>query len=176
MATSHRPGCPVPTEDLRYLRMSYRGFDGEAHQGEMVVHEDHAAEVTRVFRRLYDAGWPIEQMRLVDEYDGDDDLSMAANNTSAYNCRRATGEQHWSDHAFGAAIDLNPLQNPYVSASVILPPSGAAFAGIEREDRVASPVGVIRAGDVVVEAFAEIGWEWGGDWISLKDYQHFSAR
>ena len=92
MRTSHRPGCPVPLRDLRYLRMTYRDFDGRARTGEMVVHRRHARGVTRAFGRLYDAGWPIARMRLVDDYGGDDDRSMAANNTSGFNCRRVAGQ------------------------------------------------------------------------------------
>jgi hypothetical protein len=172
---THRAGCPVPLKDLRYLRISYVGFDGRSHTGEMVVHEDYAEAVTGVFEKLYDAGWPIRRMRLVDDYQGDDDRSMAANNTSGYNCRRVAGGDTWSDHAYGAAIDLNPVQNPYVTGSSVAPPAGARFAAIDRFGQAAVRAGVIRAGDVVVRAFARIGWEWGGEWSTSKDYQHFSA-
>ena len=113
----------------------------------------------------------IEQVRLVDEFGGDDDRSMAANNSSAFNCRKATGSDRWSEHAFGGAVDINPVQNPYVTGSgAVLPPNGAAHT---RRDR-ATP-GLITAGDPVVKAFAAIGWRWGGDWSEGKDYQHFSA-
>ena len=176
MRWSHRPGCPVGLSDLRYLRMTYRGFDGKPHTGEMVVHEDLARSVTRAFRALYDAGWPIQRMRLVDDYRGDDDRSMAANNTSGFNCRRVAGQEHWSAHAHGAAIDLNPVQNPYVTETSVQPPAGRHFAAIDRSRQGAAPAGAIRAGDVVVRAFARIGWEWGGEWSSSKDYQHFAAR
>ncbi len=176
MRWSHRPGCPVGLSDLRYLRMTYRGFDGKPHTGEMVVHEDLARSVTRAFRTLYDAGWPIQRMRLVDDYRGDDDRSMAANNTSGFNCRRVGGQQHWSAHAHGAAIDLNPVQNPYITQASVQPPAGRQFAAVDRSRQGAAPVGAIRAGDVVVRAFARIGWAWGGEWSSSKDYQHFAAR
>ncbi len=175
MRWSHRPGCPVGPRDLRYLRMTYRGFDGKAHTGEMVVHEDLARSVTKAFRALYDAGWPIQRMRLVDDFRGDDDRSMAANNTSGFNCRRV-GQEHWSAHAHGAAIDLNPVQNPYVIEGSVQPPAGRHFAAVDRSRQGDAPAGAIRAGDVVVRAFARIGWEWGGDWSSSKDYQHFAAR
>jgi hypothetical protein len=131
--------------------------------------------VLGVFDRLYDAGWPIRRMRLVDDYQGDDDRSMAADNTSGYNCRRVAGTTAWSDHAYGAAIDINPLQNPYVTASSTSPPAGWRFVAIDRSARAPRHLGVIRTGDVVVRAFARIGWEWGGDWSASKDYQHFSA-
>jgi poly-gamma-glutamate synthesis protein (capsule biosynthesis protein) len=175
MRASHHAGCPVPLTDLRYLRLAYVGFDDAVHTGEMVVHADHAEDVVEVFGRLYDARWPIFRMRLVDEYAGDDDRSMAANNTSAYNCRRVAGQPTWSDHAFGAAVDVNPLQNPYVTGASVAPPAGRRFARIDRSADARVPMGAIRADDVVVRAFASVGWQWGGDWSSSKDYQHFSA-
>jgi poly-gamma-glutamate synthesis protein (capsule biosynthesis protein) len=175
MRSSHRPGCPVPLAELRLLRVKYVGFDGAPRTGELVVHQDHAEAVTGVFAELYDARWRVARMRLVDAYRGDDDRSMAANNTSAFNCRRVAGSPDWSEHASGAAIDVNPVQNPYVTDGLVAPPSGQRFAGIDRTRGVAAPRGVIRRGDVVVRAFARIGWEWGGNWSTAKDYQHFSA-
>jgi hypothetical protein len=171
---SHRPGCPVPLRDLRHLRMAYRDLDGRARTGEMVVHERWARGVTRAFGRLYDAGWPIARMRLVDDYGGDDGRSMAANNTSGYNCRPVAGQTEWSQHAYGAAIDLNPLQNPYVRPAAVEPPAGRRFAGVDRTTTAPAAPGVIKADDVVVTAFARLGWEWGGDWTS-PDYQHVAA-
>ncbi len=132
MRFSHRARCPLAWTDLRYLRMSYVGFDDRVHLGEMVVHKDYADGVTQVFERLYDAKWPIRQMRLVDDYRGDDNRSMAANNTSAYNCRRVAATGDWSNHAFGAAIDINPIQNPYIDGEMLVPPAGRRFADIDR--------------------------------------------
>lgn len=175
MSTSHRPGCPVPLRDLRHLRMTYRDFDGRARTGEMVVHRRYARGVTRAFGRLYDAGFPIRRMRLVDDYGGDDDRSMAANNTSGFNCRPVAGRTTWSQHAYGAAIDLNPVQNPYVRPGSVDPPSGRGFARIDRGGTAPVERGVVRAGDVVVTAFARLGWEWGGDWRASKDFQHVAA-
>jgi hypothetical protein len=174
MGPSYRPGCPVPLADLRYLRMSYVGFDGGAHTGEMVVRKDVTDDVMRVFRDLYAARWPIDRMRLVDEYGGDDDRSMAANNTSGFNCRRVAGRANWSEHAYGAAIDVNPVQNPYLTEGAVHPPAGR-FLRIDRSAGARVPLGAIRADDVVVRAFARIGWTWGGVWAGPKDYQHFSA-
>ncbi|QBR93898.1 CapA family protein [Nocardioides euryhalodurans] len=174
MRSSHRPGCPVGLSDLRHLRLPYVGFDGRERLGEMVVAAEHAADVVRVFDRLHRARWPIRRMRLVDAYGGDDDRSMAADNTSAYNCRRVAGTDRWSDHAFGAAIDLNPVRNPYVTGDGVAPPRGRAFADVDRSARARVPRGVIHADDVVVRAFEEVGWEWGGTWAD-PDYQHFSA-
>jgi poly-gamma-glutamate synthesis protein (capsule biosynthesis protein) len=175
MRFSHRSGCPVPLARLRHLTVSHVRFDGTTGTGELVVHEDHAEALVSVFRTLYDAGWPIRRMRLVDAYRGDDALSMAADNTSAYNCRRVAGTDRWSDHASGLAIDLNPVENPYVTGSSFVPEEGARFVRLDRSAGADVPRGVIRDGDVVVRAFARIGWAWGGHWSSAKDYQHFSA-
>ncbi|MGI9606423.1 MAG: M15 family metallopeptidase [Acidimicrobiales bacterium] len=171
MAASWREGCPVGLADLRLVEVDHWNFAGTISRGELVVHADHAHGIASVFALLYDVGFAIERMELVDEYDADDDLSMAANNTSAFNCREVAWKPGvWSNHAFGTAIDVNPLVNPYVSGSTVLPPEGAAFA-----DRSTSFTGGIFPGDDVVAAFASIGWGWGGDWSGAKDWQHFSA-
>jgi hypothetical protein len=169
MTSSWRPGCPVPLWRLRYLRVSFWGFDGKASLGELVVRKSQAWPVVRAFRKLFRARFPIRRMRLVDEYGADDDASMAANNTSGFNCRRVTGGSSWSEHAYGRAIDINPIQNPYVRGGTVLPPAGRRYLNRKRWAK-----GMIHGGDVVVRAFAAIGWEWGGHWRSLKDYQHFS--
>ena len=174
MSYSHRDDCPVDLKDLRYLQMSFVRFDGKTGRGEMVVHEDQARAVVSVFKRLYDEKWPIRRMQLVDTYRGDDDLSMAADNTSAYNCRRVGGEDQWSEHAYGRAIDINPVENPYVQGSDVVPPRGARFAKVDRSVDADAPKGVIVAGDVVVSEFTRIGWGWGAEWTSSTDYQHFS--
>ncbi len=172
---SWKEGCPVALADLRYLRLSFIDFSGAVQQGELVVAADVADAIVGVFRSLFEAGFPIERMQLVDDFAADDDLSMAANNTSAFNCRAVTGGTGYSQHSYGNAIDISPIQNPYVrvrdSGTLILPPEGAAFT-----DRTDVRPGMIVAGDVVTAAFASIGWVWGGDWTSLKDYQHFSAN
>jgi hypothetical protein len=171
MHASWRPGCPVGLESLRLLRLRYRGFDGRVHVGEMVVHADVAADVVGVFGALFDAGFPIARMVLVDEYGGDDDRSTKANNTSAFNCRAVTGGGRWSQHAYGRAIDVNPVQNPYVYADGhVLDPAAAPYV-----DRGADRPGMIHEGDAVVAAFGAIGWGWGGRYSSIRDYQHFSA-
>jgi poly-gamma-glutamate synthesis protein (capsule biosynthesis protein) len=113
-------------------------------------------------------------MRLVDAYGGDDNRSMAADNTSGFNCRRVKGSAEWSAHAFGAAIDVNPVQNPYLTPSSVFPPDSRRFAALDRSAEALVPDGTIRSDDVVVRAFAAIGWEWGGSW-AVPDYQHFSA-
>ena len=122
------------------------------------------------FRLLFDEKFPIEKMRLVDEYEADDDRSMADNNTSAFNCRAITGGSSWSAHSYGTAIDLNPVQNPYLRNSTVLPPAGAAF-----RDRTDVRPGMAVEGSAPVRAFDALDWGWGGRWSSPKDYQHFSA-
>ncbi len=168
---SWRPGCPVGFDELRLLRVSHWGFDGGVHRGRLVVHRAHAQGMLRTMRRLYRLRFPIRQMRLVDAYGADDRRSMAADNTSAFNCRTVAGTTRWSEHAYGRAIDLNPIENPYVTDSgYVSPPAGGSFA---RRDRHAE--GMVHRGGPVVAAFAAIGWEWGGNWPWPKDYQHFSA-
>jgi poly-gamma-glutamate synthesis protein (capsule biosynthesis protein) len=175
MTGSHHAGCPVPLDRLRYVNVRYLGLDGRAHLGELVVHQRYARDISEVFGTLYRARFPIERMQLVDDYGGDDDVSMAADNTSAYNCRTVAGTDRWSNHAFGAAIDINPVLNPYVQGEAVDPPAGARFAHLDRSAGARVDRGVITDGDVVVRAFAGIGWEWGGHWRSSKDYQHFAA-
>jgi hypothetical protein len=174
-ASSHGPGCPTEWRDLRLLRLTHVGFDGADHRGALVVGAPYAGPVVQVFRRLYDARWPIRRMRTVDAYGGSDTRSMAANNTSGYNCRRVQGSASWSAHAHGAAIDLNPRQNPYLVGESVQPRDGRPFARIDRTPEAGVPPGAIRADDVVVRAFADIGWRWGGTWRD-PDFQHFTAR
>jgi D-alanyl-D-alanine carboxypeptidase len=170
MRWSWRPGCPVPLADLRLVRADHWGFDGRVHRGELVVHQQAAADVLWVLARLYRERFPIQRMRLVDAYRGSDDRSMAANNTSGFNCRRVAGSASWSEHAYGRAIDLNPLRNPYVAGGHVSPPAGRPYA-----DRSPHAPGMVHAGDAVVRSFAAVGWRWGGSWRSAKDYQHFSS-
>jgi hypothetical protein len=169
---SWRPGCPVPIRELRLVRVAYWGFDRERHLGRMVVHARWARAIVRVFGRLYDAGFPIRRMRLVDHYGANDRRSMADDNTSAFNCRWRAGVCCvWSQHAYGRAIDLNPVENPFLWFGGVSPPAGAEFV-----DRTQRRKGMIHHGDVVWSAFRSQGWEWGGDWSGEKDYQHFSSN
>jgi D-alanyl-D-alanine carboxypeptidase len=168
---SWHPGCPIGFADLRLLTVSHWGFDGRSHHGRLVVHRDHAQGMLRAMRRLYRLRFPIRRMQLVDAYGADDRRSMAADNTSAFNCRTVAGTTRWSEHAYGRAIDVNPVENPYVTGSgYVSPPAGAPFAQRSRRTK-----GLIHRRGPVVEAFAAVGWEWGGDWAWPKDYQHFSA-
>jgi hypothetical protein len=169
---SWHPGCPVGFGELRLLTVSHWGFDSRVHRGRLVVNHDSAAAMMRVMRRLFELRYPIRQMRLVDAYGADDHRSMDADNTSAFNCRFVAGSSGvWSEHAYGRAIDVNPIENPYVTDSgYVSPPAGAPFA-----DRSGRAQGLIHRGGPVVQAFGAIGWEWGGNWPWPKDYQHFSA-
>jgi len=166
---SYRAGCPVGPSQLRLLRLSYWGFDGSAHAGSLVVRDRVARDVVAVFRRLYAARFPIRRLRKVDAYRGSDDASMAADNTSAFNCRFVPGTRRWSQHAYGEAIDVNPVENPYLQGARVRPPAGRRFL-----DRSRARPGMAVAGGALVRAFAAVGWQWGGRWAT-PDYQHFSA-
>jgi hypothetical protein len=168
MRSTWRPGCPVPLSELSDLTLSYVGFDGRSHTGEMVVASAVADDVITVFRALYRSRFPIRRMQLVDDFGGNDDASMAADNTSGFNCRPTTSGASWSQHSYGRAVDVDPVENPYVDGDTVLPT--ARFA-----DRPDAP-GVIHDGDAAVRAFAAVGWSWGGDWSSPTDYQHFSQN
>ena len=165
------PGCPVGFNRLRLLKLSVWGFDGRVHRGRLVVNEDAARPMLTAMRHLFALHFPIRRMRLVDAYGADDHRSMEADNTSAFNCRVVNGTDRWSEHAYGRAIDVNPVENPYADDDgYVSPPQGAPFA--DRSRRVA---GLIHNGGPVVAAFAAVGWDWGGHWSWPKDYQHFSA-
>ncbi len=168
---SWHAGCPVAIADLRLLELEHWGYNGLVEHGRLVVHERAARGIRGVFRRLFEIRFPIRQMRLIDAFDGNDRRSLKANNTSAFNCRFVAGTTRWSQHAFGLAIDVNPVQNPFVAGSRVSPPSGAEYL-----DRSRKAKGMIHAGDRVVRAFGAVGWEWGGFWAYPKDYQHFSAN
>jgi hypothetical protein len=167
---SWRPGCPVGVESLRAIEVTHWEYDGAARQGTLIVAAEVAEEMVEIMSVLFEAGFPVERMEPVDVFEGDDAASMAANNTSAFNCRSVTGGSSWSDHSYGVAIDINPLVNPYVRRDVVLPPGGAPYV-----DRTTDALGMIRESDVVVDTFSAHGWIWGGSWSFPKDYQHFST-
>jgi D-alanyl-D-alanine carboxypeptidase len=169
---SYRAGCPVAPAQLRLVRLSYWGFDGRPHAGRLVVSRRVTGDVVTVFRRLYAARFQIRRMVPISAYRGSDDASMAADNTSAFNCRRAVGSATggWSMHAYGEAVDVNPVENPYVLGRRVLPPTGRRFL-----DRARRLRGMAVEGGVLVKAFAAAGWRWGGRW-GAPDYQHFSTN
>jgi hypothetical protein len=167
---SWRPGCPVHLRDLQLLRLSHWRFDGTARVGRLVVHADVAREMVGVFRALYRARFPIRRLVPVDAYGASDFRSIEADNTSAFNCRYVEGTSRWSEHAYGRAIDVNPIENPYVSGGHTSHPASLPYL-----DRSRRSPGMAHEGGALVRAFDAIGWGWGGRWASVKDYQHFSA-
>nr|WP_132121458.1 M15 family metallopeptidase [Actinocrispum wychmicini] len=164
-----QPNCPVGKDDLRYLTMSFWGFDGHAHTGEMIVNTKVAKPVTDVFGKLFQAKFPLEEMRVTTKDDLDAPPTGDGNATSAFSCRPARGETTWSAHASGLAVDINPFCNPYTKGDLVLPELASAYL-----DRGNARPGMIRPGDVVDRAFTAIGWSWGGRWTSPKDLMHFS--
>jgi hypothetical protein len=171
LGRSWHPGCPVGPRDLRRLTVSYVGFDGRAHTGTLVVNRRVTGAVGRVFARLYAAGFPIRRMEPVARYGGSDERAMAADDTSAFNCRYAVapGPKRWSVHAYGEAVDVNTVENPYLVGGRVRPPAGRRYL-----DRARSRPGMAVAGGVLVRAFASVGWLWGGRWSGSPDWQHFS--
>ena len=174
VGVSWHEGCPVALADLERLDLMIHTVDGAATTGTLVVNRSAVAALTTVFSALWDAGFPVARMEPVESFGGSDDTSMAANNTSAFNCRNVPGGATVSQHAYGLAVDVNPLWNPYVTRrgakTLVLPPTGTPWL-----DRLPGP-GVILDDGPVVRAFAAVGWRWGGRWRSSKDYQHFSQN
>lgn len=165
-----RPGCPVGAEDLRRVELDYLDPDGQTRRGSLVVHRDYAADVIDIFADLQRLGYPITKMQTVDNYPGaEDELSMRDNNTSAFNCRPLPGSTDWSLHAYGRAIDINPLVNPYIDNAGNLEPETAG----RYLDRALAEPGMLNAGDPAVRVFTDRGWRWGGAWRNPVDYQHF---
>lgn len=165
-----QPACPVAAAELRYLTMSFVGFDGQPHTGEMIVHADVARDVVSVFGQLFAARFPIEEMRVVAAPELDAPPTGDGNNTTAFVCRPAVGQSRWSAHAYGLAIDLDPFLNPYRRDDLVLPELASAYL-----DRSWRRPGMLREGGPAVSAFDEIGWSWGGRWTSPLDIMHFSA-
>ena len=171
-AFTWHPGCPVSMHDLSYVELSYWGFDAKPHLGVLIVNKQLAPEVVEIFKILFQHQFPIQQMRPIEEFRGHDLASMRANNTSAFNCRAVTsGSRTFSQHSYGRAIDINPLINPYVKGHFISPKEGALYV-----DRNAPALGKIIKGDIVYKTFKKFGWDWGGNWYDVQDYQHFEKR
>jgi len=167
--TSWHIGCPIPLKNLRYLRIKYLDFKGKTRIGEMIVHKAVANDVLDIFSELYSIGYPIHKMHLVSEYQGSDWKSIEADNTSAFNCRSATGSKKWSKHSYGKAIDINPIENPYVFRSG----KSSHKASKNYIKRRANHSAVALKRSKIVQIFKSHGWKWGGDWNGAKDYQHF---
>ena len=172
---SYKPDCTIDREELRYVHILHTGFDGETKEGELVVNKAIADDVLAIFEELYRAKYPIEKVRLVDEYDADDEASMSDNNSSAFNFRTISHSTTISKHGLGMAIDINPLYNPYVktvSGALSIEPANAAAYVDRSEDH---PYWIDHD-DLCYKLFTEHGFTWGGDWVHSKDYQHFEKE
>nr|WP_297769992.1 M15 family metallopeptidase [uncultured Butyrivibrio sp.] len=163
----------ISLDELRYCKVLYNDFDGNVQTGELICNEQIAQDLLEIFYELYNNGYQIESIKLIDEYKGDDTASMLANNTSCFNYRVVEGSNKLSKHAYGLAIDLNPFYNPYITynkdgSQNISPVGSEAYA-----DRDASFPYKIDENDLAYKLFTEHGFKWGGNWNSVKDYQHF---
>lgn len=163
--------CPVPLEDLAYLTVTFVGFDQRPHTGELIVNAAAADDMVEVFHALFEERFPIEQVAITTLDDLDAEPTGDTNVTTAFVCRPVTGGSGWSEHAYGLAIDVNPFHNPYLRGDTVLPELAGDYL-----DRRRDLPGMITEGDAVTRAFDAIGWEWGGRWSSLKDWQHFSLH
>jgi hypothetical protein len=164
-------GCPVAPSDLAWVQLTFRGFDGDRHTGELLVNADVAHDMVRVFRRLWRAKFPLEEMRVTRRDELDAAPTGDGNNTSGFVCRPSVGSTHFSQHAYGLAVDVNQFQNPYTKDALVLPELASSYV-----DRTNVRPGMILDGGPVIRAFASVGWEWGGYWNSLKDRHHFSLN
>jgi len=172
---SWRKGCPVSLDDLRYIRVKHMDFSGGERMGEIIVHKEVSVEVTEIFKALYHEGYPIYKMKLVSNYKGNDWQSIEADNTSAFNCRAATGSKKWSKHSYGKAIDINPIENPYISRKgYISHKASLIYKKRAHQKPTYADKAILLKNDQPVQIFKKYGWKWGGDWNGVKDYQHFS--
>lgn len=171
LAHSWTSACPVTPGDVVLISLDHWGFDGKVHDGAIVVARSQGESVVAIFERLFEIGYPIQSVIPIGDLPvGIEDDDPDYNNTSGLHCRRATGASRWSEHAKGLAIDINPLQNPFVTPNILWPANSEKYL-----DRSLGEPAMIVAGDEVVDAFGDHGWLWGGYWDSIKDYQHFSV-
>ena len=173
---SYPVDCTISLDDLRYVGLLYVDFDGNTQSGEMICNKAIAQDILEIFSELYNNGYQIESIKLIDEFEGDDTASMLANNTSCFNYRVVEGTTRLSNHAKGLAIDLNPFYNPYITynkdgSTNISPEGSEAYA-----DRNSSFPYKIDENDLAYKLFKEHGFTWGGNWNSVKDYQHFEKK
>ena len=172
---SYKDNCTTSLSDLRYLQVLHYNKEGEVLKGELICHQSISEDLLTIFRELYKAKYPIERMVLVDEYDADDEASMQANNSSAFNFRYVSGTKSLSRHSRGMAIDINPLYNPYVrqhnGRTVVEPTNAEAYVDRTKD----FPYKIVK-GDLCYRLFKKYGFTWGGEWKNSKDYQHFEKR
>ena len=174
---SYRDNCPIKEVDLRYIELSYIDFNGDTQIGELIVHYKVAYNIVKIFRELYNIGYPIRQMSLVSDFKGSDFASIEADNTSAFNCRNIAGTNRWSNHAYGKAIDINPIENPYISRSgKISHKKSLKYRNRKHSNSTPANRAMIASNDKARKIFSKYGWSWGGYWKSIKDYQHFEYK
>jgi hypothetical protein len=176
---SWRYGCPVGLDNLRYLEIKYWNFKGDTDIGELIVHEDVANSITNIFKELYAIKYPIKQMKLVSNFHGSDWKSIEADNTSALNCRKITGnKKKWSNHAYGKAVDINPIENPYVSKTGYISHKNSIKyrKRVHNKNRGIADKALLLKYDKATKIFEKHGWKWGGNWKYIKDYQHFECK
>jgi len=170
---SYKNYCPININDLRYIKLKFIGFDYKEHTGELIVNKSIANDIVVIFKKLYDAKYPIKQMRLVSDFGASDYKSIEADNTSAFNCRFVAGTNKWSNHTYGKAIDINPIQNPYVKHSRTSHAKSYKYINRVRKNKSPSQKAMMLKSDFIVKLFKSYGFRWGGDWNCCKDYQHF---
>ncbi len=174
---SYKENCPVKDIDLRYIELNYIDFNGKTQTGELIVHYKVAHNVVKVFRELYNIKYPIREMALISDFKGSDFASIEADNTSAFNCRNIAGTSRWSKHAYGKAIDINPIENPYISKSGnISHTKSLKYRDRRHTKNTSASRAMILADDKARKIFTKYGWSWGGYWKSIKDYQHFEYK
>lgn len=172
---SYRKGCPVSLTNLRYVTLTHKNFKGKDVKGELIVHKSVAKDIVQIFKSLYAIGYPIRKMKLVSDYHGKDWHSIEADNTSAFNCRNVGGTNRWSKHSYGKAIDLNPIENPYVSRSgYISHKASLKYKKRVHKNKTAKDKAMLVKKDKALQIFKKYAWKWGGNWKTIKDYQHFS--
>ena len=171
---SFKSNCTTPRQDLRYLKIAHININGKVQMGELICHKSIANDLIEIFKQLYLEKYPIERMVLIDEYDADDESSMSANNTSCFNFRKINGSTKLSKHCLGMAVDINPRYNPCVHSKtgLVEPANGKDYAH-NRDKHKSKPVKLIDRQDLCYKLFMAHGFRWGGDWKSVKDYQHF---
>ena len=170
---SYPEGCTVPRSDLRHVRVLHVDAQGKVHKGELVCNKAIAQDLVDILRQLYQARYPIEKIRLIDDYEADDEQSMSDNNTSSFCYRTVSGTKKLSKHALGMAVDINTRYNPYVrkgadGRQLISPDNGRPYA----DRRKSYPYKIVK-GDLLYRLFIQHGFQWGGNWRTMKDYQHF---
>lgn len=175
---SYKQDCPISLKDLRYLNLTYLDFQGNKKVGELIVHTMVSKEIVDIFKTLYESKYPIYKMELVSNFNGNDFNSIEANNTSAYNCRNIEGTKKYSRHAYGKAIDINPIQNPYISkkGQIYHKESLKYQIRVHKDLNISNDKAMILDTDIVIKMFKKYNWIWGGYWNSIKDYQHFEKR